>query len=253
MKKSSLFILNLLALLASVPAQAAEPAAGSVWKEPSSGMEFVWIPSGCFQMGSSGNDEMDEQPIHQVCLKGFYLGKYEVTQAQYQSINGSNPSHFANPNNPVEMVSWKQAQTTAEGLSTRSGLKFRLPSEAEWEYACRAGGKHQENCGEGALDKLAWYGNNSNKATHAVGQMQPNAWGLYDMSGNVWEWAQDNWHDDYKGAPSDGSAWEGGGDRILRGGSWFDEAPDLHTAERSFNEEAMRLFNIGFRLVRTLP
>ena len=230
-----------------------EPAAGSTWTEPKSGMEFVWIPTGCFQMGGDGGDET---PVGKVCLKGFYLGKYEVTQAQYQAMTGGNPSKFKGSDRPVEQVSFQDIKNNIEEFNYQSGQKLRLPTEAEWEYACRAGGEHSEYCGAGSADKLGWYGEDYGRgSTHPVGQKRPNAWGLYDMSGNVWEWVEDCYHDSYNGAPSDGSAWKGGSckERVVRGGSWYREAQSVRAAYRLSYFPVERSNFLGFRLARTLP
>ncbi len=213
-------------------------------------------------MGST-NGLLNEQPVHQVTIRdGFYMGKYEVTQAQYQAVIGSNPSHFSNcgSNCPVEQVSWNDAQEFLRRLNgLNDGYFYRLPSEAEWEYACRAGttGDYAGN-----LDSMAWYGANSNNTTHPVGQKQANDFGLYDMHGNVYEWCEDWLHGNYNGAPSDGSAWIAGGGqyRVLRGGSWFNIASGLRSARRDWyvpgnrvNTSGLRsgnrVNNIGFRVV----
>jgi formylglycine-generating enzyme required for sulfatase activity len=230
-----------------------EPAAGSVWTEPSSGMDFVWVPGGCFVMGSVGG-EADELPAHQVCVKGFYLGKYEVTQAQYQRLTGTKPSYFDGANLPVEKVSWGEAKSFADEMAYRSGQRIRLPSEAEWEYACRAG-QQTELCGQGSIENLAWYNGNSGAKTHPVGSKRPNAWGLHDMSGNVWEWVEDCYSGNYLGAPADGSAWVVGAcsQRVVRGGSWNYKPADVRSADRVRVAPSGRDINLGFRVARTLP
>ena len=206
--------------------------AGSEWVEPKTGMAFVWVPSGCFQMG--GDEGSYEQPIHKVCVKGFWMGKYEVTQAQYQQVIGKNPSQFPGASNPVERVSWGDAAAFTEKMSGSTGIKIRLPSESEWEYACRAGHAQERYCGgNDSQNRFAWYRGNSNKRTQPVGELAANDWGLYDMSGSVWEWVQDCWHETYQGAPADGSAWKSPGQcakRVLRGGSWCN---DPHTSARA--------------------
>ena len=239
------------------------------------GMEMVWIPAGSFQMGSTNGEA--EQPVHQVTIRdGFYMGRYEVTQGQWQAVMGNNPSRFSNcgANCPVEQVSWNDAQEFLRRLNgSNDGYTYRLPSEAEWEYAARAGTTADY---AGNLDQIAWYGNNSGNnpldavaiyakdsanyykrimenggQTHPVGQKQPNAFGLYDMHGNVWEWCQDYWHDSYAGAPTDGSARVSGGDsnRVLRGGSWVGGAGYLRSAVRGRSEPGNRLYIFGFRVV----
>jgi formylglycine-generating enzyme required for sulfatase activity len=220
------------------------------------GMEFVLIPPGEFLMGSEKND--GEKPVHKVTIGySFYLGKYQVTQGEWKAVMGDNPSWFkGDDRRPVEKVSWDDCQRFLERLNAKNdGWKYRLPSEAEWEYACRAG-----TTGDyaGDLDAMAWYGAGFVKfilgigGTHRVGQKQPNAFGIYDMHGNVWEWCQDRTHENYNGAPTDGSAWEDGSDnrRILRGGSWADNAYYCRSANRNFNAPALRYNDSnGFRLV----
>jgi formylglycine-generating enzyme required for sulfatase activity len=199
-------------------------------------MEFVLVPAGSFVMGSNEKDY--EKPPHKVTIaKPFYLGKYEVTQAQWDAVMGRWQHHFRDPKRPVETVSWLDCQTFLKKLSEKApGREFRLPSEAEWEYACRAGSTTRYHFGddEQGLDEYAWHGGNARLTTHPVGQKKPNAWGLYDMHGNVWEWCQDVWHDNYEGAPSDGSAWTEGDQnfRVLRGGSWAHFGPDLRSSHR---------------------
>ncbi len=218
------------------------------------GIEFVWIKPGMFTMGST-NGEPDEQPAHQVTIKeGFYLGKYEVTQAQWEAVMGKNPSWSkeCGGNCPVDGVSWDDVQKFIDTLNSHDDqFKYRLPTEAEWEYACRAG-----TTGDyaGPLKEMAWYSENSGNTIHAVGLKHPNAWGLADMHGNVWEWCEDWYHDDYDGAPTDGSAWLRGEDlktRVLRGGSWTSDAAYEHSANRSKSRPS-RGYNydgFGFRLV----
>lgn len=186
--------------------------------------------------------------------EGFYMGKYEVTQAQWQAVMGNNPSHFKDcgGNCPVEQVSWDDAQNFINKLNeSNDGFSYRLPTEAEWEYACRAGTKGDY---AGNLSEMAWYSDNSENRTHAVGQKQPNAWGLADMHGNVSEWCQDWMHLDetYAGAPTDGSAWLSGGeqtDRVLRGGSWHDDDARLRSAFRDWGAPGNRFDFRGFRVV----
>lgn len=184
------------------------------------GIEFVYIPAGSFMMGSNNGWDY-EKPVHKVTIgKGFYMGKYEVTQAQWQQIMERDPDSDCDQC-PVGAVSWNNAQNFIRKLNAMNdGYVYKLPTEAEWEYACRAGTTSDSVSN---LDSIAWYRENSgNLGTHPVGQKQPNALGLYDMLGNVWELCEDVWHSDYKGAPTDGSAWLSGGDskyRVWRGGS----------------------------------
>jgi formylglycine-generating enzyme required for sulfatase activity len=199
---------------------------------------MVSLPAGKFLMGSSESGR--EKPPHQVKVNSFAIGKYPITQAQYQAVMGNNPSHFKNnPQNPVEKVSWNDAKAFCQKLSQITGKTYRLPTEAEWEYACRAGTTTRYYFGDNAnqLGDYAWYAKNSNDTTHPVGQKKPNAWGLHDMSGNVWEWCEDDWHDSYKNAPEDGSAWIDNDNhspplKCLRGGSWYDFPNDCRSAYR---------------------
>ena len=207
-------------------------------------LEMVKIPAGSFLMGSADNDEtaLDyEMPQHRVNLQEFYLGKYPVTQEQYQAVMGHNPSNFKSffkdtSKNPVEKVSWNDAQEFCRRLSEKTGKKYRLPSEAEWEYACRAGTQTRYYFGnnEYQLGEYAWYEENSDSKTHPVGQKKPNNWGLYDLHGNVWEWCEDGWHGNYENAPKDGSSWNDSqrSMRPLRGGSWYSYSGGCRSALR---------------------
>jgi formylglycine-generating enzyme required for sulfatase activity len=215
------------------------------------GIEFVLIPAGELMMGSTNGEER-EKPVHRVAIsQPFYMGKYEVTQAQWQAVMGNNPSHFKNCDNcPVEQVSWDDTQYFLTKLNDRNdGSHYRLPSEAEWEYACRAG-----TTGDyaGDLDLMAWYRRNSDPfRTHPVGSKQSNAWGLYDMHGNVFEWCQD-WLDEeyYRNSPSsDPQGSSSGQGRVLRGGSWYIDAGDLRSAYRGWTAPDKRSDFCGFRVV----
>ena len=228
--------------------------AGQIIKDCATCPEMVVIPSGKFEMGS-GNGESDEKPIHSVSINAFALGKTEVTQGQWRAVMGNNPSRFSSCGDdcPVEEVSWNDAQSFIQKLNAKTGKQYRLPSEAEWEYACRAGGQ-QEYCGSDNVDSVAWYESNSGKSTHPVSRKQPNAFGLYDMSGNVWEWVEDSYHDSYNGAPTNGSVWQGdGAKRVLRGGSWNYEPQLARVANRFRYAPAFRYSYFGFRVARMFP
>ncbi|MGO8756136.1 MAG: formylglycine-generating enzyme family protein [Gallionellaceae bacterium] len=224
-------------------------AMGEVIHDCSDCPEMAVIPARSFEMGEANAK-------HTVTFHNqFAIGKTEVTQGQWQAIMGNNPSNFGScgDNCPVENVSWDDAQEFIRKLNTRTGKRYRLPSEAEWEAACR-GGEEQQYCGSDNVGRVAWYTRNSGSATHSVAEKRANTFGLYDMSGNVWEWVQDSWHADYNGAPTDGSAWQGDrAKRVLRGGSWFDLAQNVRAASRSGDRPARRIFDYGFRLARTLP
>jgi formylglycine-generating enzyme required for sulfatase activity len=238
------------------------------------GLEFVDIPAGSFQMGSKeGEGDSDEHPDHRVSLSAFKMMKYEVTQGQWQAVMGSNPSYYASCGSdcPVEQVSWDDIQGFIEKLNAKTGQKYRLPAEAEWEYAAKAGSTTKYSFGN-SENGLCDYGNGADKSakrkysdwtanencddgyvyTAPIGSFKPNAFGLYDMHGNVWEWTQDCYHDSYKGAPRDGSAWESGdcSVRVLRGGSWSSTPAGLRSANRDWNSASDRVFSNGFRLVQ---
>ena len=229
---------------------------------PSTGMEFILIPAGKFMMGSPSDEEGRydyEGPVHEVKIKNsFYLGKYPVIQKQWEKMMGNNPSSSKDEDRPVEMVSWDDVQEFVKRINEKEGAdKYRLPSEAEWEYACRAGTQTRYSFGsdESKLNEYAWYSDNSDRKTHRVGQKKPNYWGLYDMHGNVLEWVQDEWHDNYKNAPSDGSAWEDGKDdsfRVNRGGGWGDNVGNCRSANRDGYYPGGGNFGLGFRLLREL-
>ncbi len=222
------------------------------------GMEFMQIPAGEFDMGSPSNEagrNIDEGPVHRVKIaKAFYMGKYEVTQKQWREVMGTNPSNFKGDNLPVGQVSWNDAQEFVKKLNEKEGAnKYRLPSEAEWEYAARAGTTTRYSFGddESKLGDYAWFYGNSGSKTHDVGQKKPNPWGLYDMHGNVWEWVQDIYQNNYNGAPTDGSAWESSGSgRVVRGGSWYDNAQNCRSAFRDDRDSGYRISFLGFRLLR---
>lgn len=245
MKKMMLVILALvLAMAIRATAYAAAP-----------NIEMAYVKGGCFQMGDTfGNGGKDEKPVHEVCVSDFNIGKYEVTQAQWVSIMGKNPSTFTGDRRPVEQVSWDEIQEFIGKLSAVSGYAYRLPTEAEWEYAARSGGKREKWAGvsdESRLADFAWYYADSDKKTHAVGLKKPNGLGIYDMSGNVWEWVQDRYGDVYyEESPRDNPQGPtSGSTRVLRGGGWFCSAGDDRAAIRSGSSPSSRYSYLGFRLV----
>lgn len=247
------------------PIPVAAPATYRKTITNSIGMEFVLIPAGEFDMGSPSNEAGrwgNEGPVHRVKLpNAFYMGKYEITQKQWREVMGTDPSHFKGDNLPVESVARKYVQEFIRKLNEKEGTnKYRLPSEAEWEYAARAGTTTPYFFGDDEtwVGDYAWYYDNSGSETHEVGQKKPNLWGLYDMQGNVREWVQDKVHYDYNGAPNDGSAWEGDGSSYIQRGGNYNSDPikyrslstrtELRSAARVGSE--LGSDSIGFRLVR---
>ncbi|MFC1553984.1 formylglycine-generating enzyme family protein [candidate division KSB1 bacterium] len=216
--------------------------------------ELVLIPEGEFFMGAENGDN-DEKIVHKVYIRSsFYIGKYEVSQQEWQEIMESNPSHFKGDNRPVENITWEEAQEYLKRLSDLTGYTYRLPTETEWEYACRSESKSEfpfENDGE-TLENFAWYENNSNTETSPVGLKNPNKWGLYDVLGNVSEMCMDWYFPKYTSdtplydpkGPSTGTY------RVIRGGSWFDNEYHLRVSNRNIIDPEARCFNVGFRVVR---
>jgi formylglycine-generating enzyme required for sulfatase activity len=221
------------------------------------GMKLVYIPAGEFMMGSPSSESLrgrDEGPQHRVKIsKGFYIGQTEVTQAQYRAVMGTNPSHFQGDNNPVENVSWNDALTFCRKLSEKKSKTYTLPTEAQWEYACRAGSTTAFSFGnsQSSLRNYAWYSRNSDFKTHPVGQKQPNAFGLYDMHGNLWEWCQDWYEPDYySNSPLvDPISVSFGSYRVLRGGSWLLGPALCRSAIRYGDAPDNWNGNNGFRVV----
>ena len=219
-------------------------------------IEMVFVKGGTFTMGATaeqGSDaESDEKPTHSVTVSDFYIGKYEVTQAQWKAVMGSNPSYSKGDNLPVEWVSWNDIQEFITKLNAQTGKKFRLPTEAEWEYAARGGNKSKgyKYSGSNSISDVAWYGDNSSSKIHPVGQKSPNELGIYDMSGNVWEWCQD-WYSSSAYSSSSQTNPTGpssGSSRVLRGGSWNYSAGSCRVSLRYYNTPDYRDFNRGFRL-----
>jgi len=225
---------------------------------------MIKIRSGIFEMGCgnwTSDCDKDEKPVHNVMVSSFYMSSTEVTQAQWESIMGSNPSRFKGNNLPVESVSWNDVQDFIQKLNTKTGQNYRLPTEAEWEYAARSGGastgsanKYKYAGTNSNLSDYAWYDDDSNDKTHPVAQRKPNGLGLYDMSGNVWEWCSD-WYDRgyYKSSPKrDPKGARSGSSRVLRGGSWGNLDYECRSLNRSGNYPASKSSYRGFRLAKDL-
>jgi formylglycine-generating enzyme required for sulfatase activity len=221
-------------------------------------MTLVKIPAGPFMMGTNSTDYdwlSVSRPVHQVTIsQAFYMGKYEVTQEQYEAVMGKNPSQFQGAKNPVEQVLWNDAVAFCRALSAKSGRSIRLPSEAEWEYACKADKgnvdtKYYFGDDETQLANHAWYGANSGSTTHLCGQKLPNSFGLFDMSGNVWEWCND-WYGSYSSSPVTDPTGPSSGDfRVLRGGSWRRDVYYCRSSYRFGNSPSGPDDYGGFRVV----
>jgi len=238
---------------------------GQTWTDPNTRMKFVWVPKGCFQMGSRLGDG-DEKPVHEVCVDGYWLGQTEVTQGQWKKLMRNNPAHFASNGGvfsdgdcddetcPVEQVSWDDTQAFIRKLNAQSSKTYRLPTEAEWEYACRSGGKNQKYAGRNSANSAVWYEGNADRKTHPVGQKDGNGLGLYDMSGNVWEWVQDDYSDSaYRSHGRHNPIYDAGGqDRVIRGGSWNDGASRSRCTARDDSTSDDSDYFLGFRLLRAL-
>jgi formylglycine-generating enzyme required for sulfatase activity len=232
------------------------------------GPVVVEIPGGTFLMGSRESDRdslEDEFPQHAVSIQPFLMGKYEVTFDEYSAFvldtSGATippDQAWGRDQRPVISVSWEDAKDYAKWLSNVTGKSFRLPTEADWEYASRSGGKEEKWSGtsnEAEWEDYAWYFINSEGQTHPVGKKNPNGLGLHDMSGNVWEWVEYDYHDNYDGAPADGSAWvdkQRGADRVFRGGCWFNDAGFCRAAGRDGGAPDYRSRTVGFRLARSV-
>jgi len=240
------------------------------------GPDMVPIPEGCFQMGSPASEKYRasyEGPQHRVCVKAFKLGQYEVTFAEWDACVAAGGCQYkpedrgwGRGRRPVIEVSWDDAQGYVKWLNGKTGKRYRLPSEAEWEYAARAGTTTPFSTGACIHTDQANYDGNYDynncgaktgvylQKTQPVGSYPANPWGLYDVHGNLWEWAEDCWNDNYQGAPTDGSAWRHGNcsQRVLRGGSWVSVPGGLRCADRIRGGAGLRDYGVGFRLARTL-
>ena len=249
---------------------------------PDIALDMVLVPGGSFLMGSPG-DEVDreevESPQHRVVVPAFFMGRYPVTQAQWAAVAAlpkidrelePNPSEFKGENRPVETISWHDATEFCRRLAQKTNRPYRLPTEAEWEYACRAGTTTPFHFGETISTDLANYAGTETYGQGSKGEYRQettpvdrfgvaNDFGLCDMHGNVWEWCEDHWHSNYEGAPADGSAWldtgaEEDASRVLRGGSWGDNPRVCRSASRNGNGAGIRNYvNVGFRVVCFAP
>jgi len=220
------------------------------------GMVMIRVAAGKYRMGAENGTRSafpEEHPAHDVTIRPFFISRREVTQAQWQALMGSNPSRFRDPLRPVEHVSWLDAITFIRELNRREGAHYRLPTEAEWEYAAQAGVANGRLLNKAELRRVAWFADNAGSSTHHVGKKAANALGLYDMLGNVWEWVQDCWHNSYQGAPGDDREWQQlqCGQRVLRGGAWDSDAAYTQPTVRGSAAPELGDIDVGFRLVRT--
>lgn len=257
----SSLVLSLLLVSSSAAAEA-------LMVDDLTGMQLVRLPAGCLPepakaavakhfvsvVEQAGVLADEERVAHdgRICFgKDFWMARYEVTQAQFEKVMGNNPSSFKRGGDyPVERVSWFEVQQFIRKLNEKTGKQFRLPSESEWIYAAMAGAPSSRFGAEGKPGEIAWYMNNSS-STHPVGTKQANAFGLFDMSGNVWEWTSDCWNENRAQAPADGSAVNSGrcSARVLKGGSWYDAEKLLYISARLWNDSNRSDNNSGFRLV----
>ena len=215
---------------------------------------MVWVEGGTFRMGATSEQDGDaydnEKPAHSVTLSSYYIGKTEVTQALWKAVMGSNPSEFKGDNRPVESVSWDDCQAFIRKLNALTGQNFRLPTEAEWEFACRGGNNSRgyKYSGSNYIDNVAWHDGNFGDKTHPVATKSPNELGIYDMSGNVWEWCAD-WYGDYSsGRQTNPKGPYDGSDRVRRGGSWGFDAWCCRSSARDSDDPTDRFYYLGLRL-----
>jgi formylglycine-generating enzyme required for sulfatase activity len=253
---------------------------GEIFRDCPNCPDMVVIKAGDFDMGSVYSEEKDEKPERRISIaKPFAMGSTEITRDQFAMFvrasgynagnqcmaivddkweevsvtSWVNPGYTQEDNHPVACINWNDAQAYVKWLSRMTGKHYQLPTETQWEYACKAG-EQAQYCGNDDPEGVAWYEHNSANATHPVATKQPNAFGLYDMSGNVGEWVEDNYHVNYTGLPVDGSAWAGENEnRVLRGGSWSYSRTGLRSTFRSVSAPEYRYFDTGFRVVSVLP
>jgi len=248
--------LALAVVLATVPPARAEPAAGAEWTDPTTGIVFVWVPGGRFRMGCGPWAEPcqpTETPVREVEVQGFWLGKTEVTQGQWAKLMPLDPpkSHKG-ASFPVDQVTWEDAHAFVDKLNATGRGTFRLPSEAEWEYACRERGREIALCGTATAEAQAWFIGNSKMSMQPVATRAANALGLYDMSGNLHEWTEDCWSETLEGVPADGRPRPGTtcAGHTLRGGSWGNYPGALRSAARRSDFDVKCPFT-GLRLARS--
>ncbi|MBF0194187.1 MAG: formylglycine-generating enzyme family protein [Magnetococcales bacterium] len=229
-----------------------------LWTESFSGMEFIWVKGGCYKAGSPTREkgrDSDEGPVHTACVPSFWMGKHEVTQGQWQTIMQYNPSKYRKGNKyPVERVDFAAVNAITQRLNKLhiGEAKFRLPTEAEWEYVCREGGQRNVFPGRQSLHRISWYRENSRQSPQITGSRLPNRFGIYDIGGNVWEWVQDTYdRNGYRKIKVNNPLYnnENGLSRVIRGGSWKENSSALRCANRGFNKFSNKRDDVGVRLV----
>lgn len=215
-------------------------------------IEIIAVQGGIFQMGSN-KGERDEKPVHSVTVSDFKIGKYEITQKIWKAVMKTNPSYFKGDSLPVEQVSWNKIQEFLSKLNKITGKEYRLPTESEWEFAAKGGTKSRKYrySGSNISKRIAWNASNSDSKTHNVGTKKPNELGIYDMSGNVWEWCQDKWSQNYKNTPKDGTAYwvDNSSQHLFRGGSWFSYPVDCRLSKRNHDKSNYSMNYLGFRVL----
>ncbi len=220
--------------------------------------DMIFVKGGEFMMGDDESEFDSEKPAHRVRVNDFYMARYPVTQRLWEMVMGDTPSRFEGDRRPVERITWNDAQAFIKKLNAFTQRQYRLPTEAEWEYAARGGrlSRGHQYSGSDKLKEVGWYSDNSHQETKPVGLKDANELDIYDMSGNVWEWVEDDWHGSYKGAPEDESAWINAGNRgsprVLRGGGWTSYALYCRVAYRYSYGPDTRTDDVGFRLALSL-
>jgi formylglycine-generating enzyme required for sulfatase activity len=254
-------LIPVLLITAAVGGRAGAAEQGKSFVDAETGMEFVFVKGGCYRMGDTfGDGYANERPVHEVCVDDYYIGKFKVTQEQWEKVMGNNPSFFRDSggDSPVENVSWDDAQKFIRILNRRAGGTYRLLTEAEWEYAARSRGRRERWAGtnsESRLGEYAWYSANAGNRTHPVGRKKPNGIGIYDMSGNVWEWVQDKYNSRaYAVQGRNNPLYTGSGSgHVFRGGSWFYKSKGVRVTFRDHRApfNIIRHHNVGLRLAMT--
>jgi len=258
MKRTSLVTacIWLLPLLAASPSFGDGSTNSGEFADSATDIRFAHVTGGCYKMGDTFGDGADnEKPPHDVCVGDFNIAKMKITQGQWRKVMGSNPSFFRSCGDecPVENVSWNDVQEFISRLNRQSNAEYRLPTEAEWEYACRSGGKSEKFCGGNDVMTVAWYFSTSGNHTQPVGGKRPNGLGLYDMSGNVWEWVSDWYGEKFSSIKDNPQGPSSGSSRVIRGGGWFMLPRNVRASVRSSLPPDMHTYDIGFRLVSPVP